>query len=49
MEGMGGIEGISVIRQGHPKVAISVISVGYDNIFGDSALRAAKKLAQTSF
>lgn len=44
MEGMGGIEGINVIRKEHPKVKIIAISAGYDDISGDRALRAAKKM-----
>jgi len=44
MEGMGGIEGIQLMRKRKPDVPIIAISAGYEGMPRESALLAARKV-----
>ena len=44
MKGMGGIEGIKVLRERFPEIKILAISAGYSGMSPDDALKAAGKI-----
>ncbi len=44
MEGMGGINGITSMRQVRPEVPIIAISAGYSNMSAESALETAREV-----
>ena len=44
MQGMGGIKGISEIREHNPKVKIIAMSGGFEGMNAEEALKAARKI-----
>ncbi len=44
MEGMGGIKGISGMRQTRPEVPIIAISAGFSNMSAEAALKTAREV-----